>query len=230
MIPVYVAETANKDLRSSMNNVANITQVTKPFSNFEAPKWTICQNVGYVLLYLFSLHLPWRPLAALLLAFPAIALACLLPLPETPYWLARWETCNFIPVIKLAFLSPRLRYLVHAGRVAWRRQGSLWPGWERGNTTWRRSMKSWRLMLSNISIWWYVCTWNIMSAKWRNRVEAKRVPVPLWQFPLKVCTGQADSGVGMLKGLRSLSPPFQKCPQYCHRHHCQITNVTLWSG
>ena len=73
--------------------------------------------MGYVLLYLFSLHLPWRPLAALLLAFPAIALACLLPLPETPYWLARWETCNFIPVIKLAFLSPRLRYLVQAGSL-----------------------------------------------------------------------------------------------------------------
>ena len=70
----------------------------------------IRQNVGYVLLYLFSLHLAWRPLAALLLAFPVIGLACLLPLPETPYWLARWET-----VIKLSqqsFLSPTVFYPV----------------------------------------------------------------------------------------------------------------------
>merc|ERR1719210_523896 len=72
VIPVYVAETASKDLRSSMNNVTNISQ-----------------NVGYVLLYLFSLHLSWRPLSALLVSCPAIALLCLLPLPETPYWLAR---------------------------------------------------------------------------------------------------------------------------------------------
>ena len=105
MIPVYVAETANKDLRSSMNNVANITQVTKMFNqNAHSPKMNnTCQNVGYVLLYLFSLHLPWRPLAALLLAFPVIGLACLLPLPETPYWLARWET-----VIKLFLLCSTL--------------------------------------------------------------------------------------------------------------------------
>ena len=52
----------------------------------------IRQNAGLVLVYLFSLHLPWRPLAALLLALPAVALACLLPLPETPYWLARCIT------------------------------------------------------------------------------------------------------------------------------------------
>ena len=81
--------------------------------------------MGYVLLYLFSLHLPWRPLAALLLAFPAIALACLLPLPETPYWLARWETCNFIPVIKLAFLSPRVT-LCRQGRLEEARQSLAW--------------------------------------------------------------------------------------------------------
>merc|ERR1711962_1645310 len=55
-----------------MNNVTNISQ-----------------NVGYVLLYLFSLDLSWRPLSALLVSCPAIALLCLLPLPETPYWLAR---------------------------------------------------------------------------------------------------------------------------------------------
>ena len=51
---------------------------------------------------MFSLHLPWRPLAALLLALPAVALACLLPLPETPYWLARWDMhviSNFLPCL-----------------------------------------------------------------------------------------------------------------------------------
>ena len=37
---------------------------------------------------------------ALLPSVPAIALACLLPLPETPYWLARWITWNLNPVIK----------------------------------------------------------------------------------------------------------------------------------
>ena len=52
------------------------------------------QNIGLVLLYMFSLHLTWRPLAALLIAFPAVAMACLIPLPETPYWLARSNTCD----------------------------------------------------------------------------------------------------------------------------------------
>ena len=88
-----------------------------------------CQNAGLVLLYMFSLRLPWRPLAALLLsvpgftktkvpiniylaalllAVPAIALACLLPLPETPYWLARWIACNFYPAINRLPLPGKL--------------------------------------------------------------------------------------------------------------------------
>jgi len=118
VIPVYVAETASKGLRSSMNNVTNISQ-----------------NVGYVLLYMFSLHLTWRPLAALLLAFPAIAMACLLPLPETPYWLAR---------------QGRLEEARQS--LAWLREGEQYLE------------------------------------------EEHEI--------LEVCTGQADSGVGMLKGLR----------------------------
>jgi hypothetical protein len=40
-------------------------------------------------IYSLSLALPWRPLAAALSLAPVLALACLLPLPETPYWLAR---------------------------------------------------------------------------------------------------------------------------------------------
>ena len=38
VIPVYVAETASKDLRSSMNNVSNISQVA---SVKELPKYRI---------------------------------------------------------------------------------------------------------------------------------------------------------------------------------------------
>ena len=34
VIPVYVAETASKSLRSSMNNVTNISQVTKTFLKY----------------------------------------------------------------------------------------------------------------------------------------------------------------------------------------------------
>ena len=40
--------------------------------------------------------------------------------------------------------------------------------------------------------------------------------VPVWLFSLKVCTGQADSGVGMLKGLRS--PSF-------HNQSIKVTEV-----
>jgi len=118
VIDVYVAETASKGLRSSTINVTNISE-----------------NAGLVLLYMFSLRLPWRPLAALLLSVPAIALACLLPLPETPYWLARQN---------------RLEEARQS--LAWLREGE--PYLE----------------------------------------EEHEI--------LEVCTGQADSGVGMLKGLR----------------------------
>ena len=89
VIPVYVAETASKDLRSSMNNVTNISQVPslkkyqntecrkekmintcQPVNNQRNVKKSQLQNVGYVLLYLFSLHLSWRPLSALLVSCP----------------------------------------------------------------------------------------------------------------------------------------------------------------
>lgn len=72
ILPVYIAETASKKMRGSMNNVVNIAQ-----------------NVGFMLVYSLSLLLPWRPLSYLLTVPPCIALVCLYPLPETPYWLAR---------------------------------------------------------------------------------------------------------------------------------------------
>lgn len=72
VIPTYLAETASKQLRGSMNNSTNI-----------------CQNLGMILLYSLCLLLPWRPLAGLLTLPPCLAVLCLLPLPESPYWLAR---------------------------------------------------------------------------------------------------------------------------------------------
>ena len=86
------------------------------------------QNVGYVLLYMFSLHLPWRPLAALLLAFPAIALACLLPLPETPYWLVRWDNYNFNPFYQTSsfFLLTNPDPICRQGRLEEAKQSLAW--------------------------------------------------------------------------------------------------------
>lgn len=72
ILPVYIAETATKKMRGSMNNVTNIAQ-----------------NLGLMLVYSLALFLPWRPLSYLLTLPPCIALVCLYPLPETPYWLAR---------------------------------------------------------------------------------------------------------------------------------------------
>ena len=45
----------------------------------------------------------------------------------------------------------------------------------------------------------------------------------VWLFSLKVCTEQADSGVGMFKGLRSPSPSFHINNQ--NSHHFEIIIV-----
>ena len=50
--------------------------------------------------------------------------------------------------------------------------------------------------------------------------------VPELPFSLKVCTGQADSGVGMLKGLRSPSPSFHNQS----RHKCDSFEGRLRAG
>ena len=42
----------------------------QPVNNQRNVKKSQLQNVGYVLLYLFSLHLSWRPLSALLVSCP----------------------------------------------------------------------------------------------------------------------------------------------------------------
>ena len=126
-----------------MNNVTNISQVTKPYKDSMHKLqmnnvWSMSsQNVGYVLLYMFSLHLTWRPLAALLLAFPAIAMACLLPLPETPYWLARWNTCDckLLPLPGISLPLPQIFHpeqklkewsMCRQGRLEEARQALAW--------------------------------------------------------------------------------------------------------
>ena len=162
------------------------------------PDWALylensCQNVGYVLIYLFSLHLPWRPLAALLLAFPAIALACLLPLPETPYWLARWNLCASEGRTFFLYFWAQARSVGGSKAVVGlaERGGALLGGGggDLGGF-WRTS--PWPLKF----------IWPNDYFKRKNSVRLGSKSTTHWSPPSQVCTGQADSGVGMLKGLR----------------------------
>ena len=77
-------------------------------------------------------------------------------------WLSQWVTpsgwctkskCSIFVFVfglclwKMDWHSFAKKWTKCADKVAWRRQGSLWLGLGRGKATWRRSRRSWRLML-----------------------------------------------------------------------------------
>lgn len=71
-VPVYIAETAPKQLRGSLGAV-NQLSVT----------------IGIMLAYLFGLFVPWRPLAIIGVIPCALLIVGLFFIPESPRWLAK---------------------------------------------------------------------------------------------------------------------------------------------
>jgi len=68
---VYIAETASKELRSTMGNFVNISF-----------------NMGLIITYLLSTVVTWRLLTWLAIIPPTLTILMMMILPETPYWLA----------------------------------------------------------------------------------------------------------------------------------------------